>query len=94
MDLKYWQQHQNLIAPLSLMTLNKKRGSIKHQYIGLYTPIKSSNMLTAKQLRIFEFFTRNPFQKLERKYIKQQSKEKSLENATKFFKTIYNLLDF
>ena len=39
-------------------------------------------MLTNKQLTIFEVFTRSPFQKLERKKIKQQSKEKSTNALT------------
>ena len=36
--------------------------------------IEKNNMLTQKQLKIFQVFTKQPFAKLKRKQIKQQAK--------------------
>ena len=43
----------------------------------VYIYQKGGNMLTQKQLKIFQIFAKQPFAKLERKQIKQQAKEKS-----------------
>lgn len=50
---------------------------INNQYFGLYKPIKWFNMITKKQLGIFEVFAKGPFAEYTRKEIKKQSKEKS-----------------
>ncbi len=50
---------------------------INNQYYGSYKPIKWFNMITEKQLKIFEVFAKKPFAEYTRKQIKKESKEKS-----------------
>lgn len=50
---------------------------LNNQYFGLYKPIKWLDMITKKQLDIFEVFARNPLLEYTRKQVKSCSKEKS-----------------
>jgi len=58
-------------------TLTKTDSYINNQYFGLYKPIKWLNMITEKQLKIFDVFAKKPFAQYTRKEIKEESKEKS-----------------
>ena len=62
-------------------TLTKTDSYINNQYFGLYKPIKWLNMITEKQLKIFDVFAKKPFAQYTRKEIKEESKEKSLRDA-------------
>ena len=50
---------------------------INNHDFGLYEPIKWLNMITEKQLKLFEVFAKKPFAEYARKEIKKESKEKS-----------------
>lgn len=50
---------------------------LNNQLFGLYEPKKWLNMVTQKQLKIFEVFAKKPFAEYTRKEVKKESKEKS-----------------
>ncbi|MBS3107418.1 nucleotidyltransferase domain-containing protein [Candidatus Woesearchaeota archaeon] len=77
-----WNIHLLIIVSLTLSVFVvplciQSESFINNQYLGLYEPIKWLNMITEKQLKLFEVFAKKPFAEHMRKEIKKESKEKS-----------------
>lgn len=69
-------------------SLSQTETLINNQNNGLYNPIYWFNMITEKQLRIFEAFAKNPLAELTRSQLKKKAKEKSNNAIALFIKKL------